>query len=96
MIGSKLIEYAPFYTKLINATMRDAAYLLDGLLYHESELQIEEHYTDTAGFTDLWNTVYLELGCSSLAQPRQMIPEALLVHLSPLKWKHISLTGDYH
>jgi TnpA family transposase len=26
--------------------------LLDGLLYHESDLRIEEHYTDTAGFTD--------------------------------------------
>jgi TnpA family transposase len=25
---------------------------LDGLLYHESDLKIEEHYTDTAGFTD--------------------------------------------
>jgi TnpA family transposase len=23
-----------------------------GLLYHESDLRIEEHYTDTAGFTD--------------------------------------------
>jgi hypothetical protein len=45
-------QYAPFYTKLINATVRDATYVLDGLLYHESELQIEEHYTDTAGFTD--------------------------------------------
>ena len=26
--------------------------MLDGLLYHESDLKIEEHYTDTAGFTD--------------------------------------------
>jgi TnpA family transposase len=26
--------------------------VLDGLLYHESDLKIEEHYTDTAGFTD--------------------------------------------
>ncbi|OAI01501.1 hypothetical protein A1332_17715 [Methylomonas methanica] len=26
--------------------------MLDGLLYHESDLRIEEHYTDTAGFTD--------------------------------------------
>lgn len=26
--------------------------MLDGLLYHESGLRIEEHYTDTAGFTD--------------------------------------------
>jgi TnpA family transposase len=25
---------------------------LDGLLYHGSDLRIEEHYTDTAGFTD--------------------------------------------
>jgi TnpA family transposase len=45
-------QYAPYYTKLINATVRDATHVLDGLLYHESELQIEEHYTDTAGFTD--------------------------------------------
>jgi TnpA family transposase len=26
--------------------------VLDGLLYHESDLRIEEHYTDTARFTD--------------------------------------------
>jgi TnpA family transposase len=45
-------QYAPFHTRLINATVRDATHVLDGLLYHESELQIEEHYTDTAGFTD--------------------------------------------
>ncbi len=32
--------------------MRDATYVLDGLLDHEAELSIEEHYTDTAGFTD--------------------------------------------
>jgi hypothetical protein len=31
---------------------RDSTYVLDGLLYHESDLRIEEHYTDTAGFTD--------------------------------------------
>ena len=32
--------------------MRDATHVLDGMLYHESDLKIEEHYTDTAGFTD--------------------------------------------
>ena len=32
--------------------MRDSTYVLDGLLYHESDLRIEEHYADTAGFTD--------------------------------------------
>jgi TnpA family transposase len=34
------------------ATVRDATHVLDGLLYHESDLRIEEHYTGTAGFTD--------------------------------------------
>ena len=45
-------QYSPFHTKVINATARDATHVLDGLLYHESDLRIEEHYTDTAGFTD--------------------------------------------
>lgn len=45
-------QYAPFYTKVINENVRDATHVLDGLLYHESQLRIEEHYTDTAGFTD--------------------------------------------
>lgn len=36
-------------TRLVNVGVRDATYVLDGLLYHESDLQIEEHYTDTAG-----------------------------------------------
>ena len=45
-------QYAPFSSKVINVGVRDSTYVLDGLLYHESDLRIEEHYTDTAGFTD--------------------------------------------
>ena len=45
-------QYAPFSTKVINVGVRDSTYVLDGLLYNESDLRIEEHYTDTAGFTD--------------------------------------------
>lgn len=45
-------QYAPFHTRVINAPVRDATYVLDGLLYHESDIRVEEHYTDTAGFTD--------------------------------------------
>jgi Tn3 transposase DDE domain len=37
----------------IECTDRDAAFVLDGLLYNESELEIEEHYTDTHGYTEL-------------------------------------------
>ncbi|MFM9921335.1 Tn3 family transposase [Lacisediminihabitans sp. H27-G8] len=45
-------QYAPFHSTVISATVRDSTHVLDGLLYHESDLRIEEHYTDTAGFTD--------------------------------------------
>ena len=45
-------QYAPFHTNVVSVGVRDSTYVLDGLLYHESDLRIEEHYTDTAGFTD--------------------------------------------
>ncbi len=45
-------QYAPYYPKVITSTSRDAPHVLDGLLYHLSELRIEEHYTDTHGYTD--------------------------------------------
>ena len=41
----------PFHSSLTEM-IRDSTYMIDGLLYHESELEIKEHYTDTAGFTD--------------------------------------------
>jgi Tn3 transposase DDE domain len=43
---------APFHTKVMSVTVRDATHVLDRLLYHESDLRIEVHYTDTSGFTD--------------------------------------------
>lgn len=45
-------RYAPFHTKAISSTVRDAPHVLDGLLGHDTDLRIREHYTDTAGFTD--------------------------------------------
>ncbi|MBP0633660.1 Tn3 family transposase [Cupriavidus sp. AcVe19-1a] len=45
-------QYGPYHTKLVNVGVRDSTYVLDGLLHHESDLRIKEHYTDTNGFTD--------------------------------------------
>jgi TnpA family transposase len=45
-------RYAPFYTKVIRSTVRDATYVLDGLLDHDADLLIEEHYTDTGGVSE--------------------------------------------
>ncbi|MED0951772.1 Tn3 family transposase [Bacillus mobilis] len=45
-------QFSSYYTKIIHTNSRDAIHVLDGLLHHESDLNIEEHYTDTAGYTD--------------------------------------------
>jgi TnpA family transposase len=37
---------------ILECNERDAAHVLDGPLYHESELEPEEHYTDTHGYTE--------------------------------------------
>jgi hypothetical protein len=44
----------------------------------------------------LWNTVYLEQAVAAIRQSGQAVSDETLAHLSPLKWEHINLTGDYH
>lgn len=48
-----LDTYAPFFTQVIPASVREAPYVLDGLLYHGISLMLREHYTDSHGFTDI-------------------------------------------
>ena len=45
-------RYAPFYSKVIAANAIEAAHVLDGLMHHESSVDVREHYTDTAGAID--------------------------------------------
>jgi TnpA family transposase len=45
-------QYGPYRVKVISSSVRDAPHMIDGLLYHETDLQIHEHYTDTWGYTD--------------------------------------------
>jgi len=55
-------NYAPFYSTPIECTDRDAAFVLDGLLYNESDLELEEHYTDTHGYTECNFAAFAMLG----------------------------------
>lgn len=73
-------QYAPFHTKVINATVRDATHVLDGLLYHESDLRIEEHYTDTAGFTDHVFALMQLLGYRFAPRIRDLADRRLYIH----------------
>ncbi|MBU0580163.1 MAG: Tn3 family transposase [Candidatus Margulisbacteria bacterium] len=45
-------QYSSFYSTIINTNVRDAIHVIDGLLNHETDLEIKEHYTDTLGYTD--------------------------------------------
>ena len=55
-------NYAPFFSTPIECTDRDAATVLEGLLYNESDLDLEEHYTDTHGYTDINFAAFAMLG----------------------------------
>ncbi len=45
-------QFAPFHTQRIGGTAHEAPYVLDGLLCHNSSLQIKDHFVDTGGFSD--------------------------------------------
>src|ERR1700745_3510739 len=43
------IAMAPFHTKVIAATASEALHVLDGLLYHQSDVTVRRHHTDGGG-----------------------------------------------
>ncbi len=45
-------NYAPFFGFPIECTDRDAPFVLDGLLYNESDLPLEDHFIDSHGYTE--------------------------------------------
>lgn len=83
-------QYAPFHTKVINVGVRDATYVLDGLLYHESDLRIEEHYTDTAGFTDHVFALMHLLGFRFAPRIRDLADKRLFVPAGRKNYSSIS------
>jgi len=77
-------NYAPFYSTVIECTDRDAAYVLDGLLYNESDLALQEHYTDTHGYTEINFAAFAMLG-------RRFAPRirGLQIPGQPGAWPHL-------
>lgn len=88
-------QYAPFHTKVINVGVRDATYVLDGLLYHESDIRIEEHYTDTSGFTDHVFALMHLLGFRFAPRIRDLADKRLFIVDSKKEYASInSMIGD--
>ena len=91
-------QYAPFHIKVINATVRDATHVLDGLLYHESDLRIAEHYTDTAGFTDHVFALCHLLGFRFAPRIRDLADKRLYVPGKAAQWPALGalIGGSIH
>ncbi|MCF8506810.1 MAG: Tn3 family transposase [Caulobacter sp.] len=45
-------RYGPFNVKVISAATSEAPYVVDGLLYHDSDLMPTTHHTDTGGVSE--------------------------------------------
>lgn len=92
-------QYAPFHTKVITTNVRDALHVLDGLLYHLSDLKIREHYTDTAGYTEQVFALCFLLGfrfaprIRDLGETRLYTPEVASTYglLEPLVAQRLNL-----
>lgn len=54
IITSLSDQYTPYFTNVISTSVRQAPFVVDALMYHETDtdLDIYRHSTDTYGFTD--------------------------------------------
>jgi TnpA family transposase len=55
-------QHTHYATRVIRTTVRDATYVLDGILDNQTELPIAKHTTDTAGYSDLVFALFDLLG----------------------------------
>ena len=70
-------QYAQYGSRVIAATERDATYVLDEILGNETELEILEHTTDTAGYTDLVFALFDLLGLEFTPRLRDIADQKL-------------------
>ena len=55
-------NYTPFYSTPIECTAWDSGYVMDGLCYKGSDLELEEHCVDTHGYSQINFTAFTMLG----------------------------------
>jgi len=70
-------RFAPFYTKVIAATASEALHILDGLLYHQSDVTVRRHHTDGGGDSEHVFALLALLGFVRAAHPGFEAPPAL-------------------
>ncbi len=73
-------QYSQYASKVITATVRDATHTLDGILDNQRVLPIEEHTTDTHGYTEMIFGVYDLLGLRFAPRIRDLDRQRLYRH----------------
>jgi TnpA family transposase len=79
-------QFGAFHTKVIAAAAHEAPHVLDGLLRHRTSLRIEEHHTDTGGFTDHVFGLCALLGFRFAPRIRDLPDKRLLVPGDRDRW----------
>ena len=65
-------QFSQYGAKPSVASMREATYVLDGILDNQTELEITEHTTDTAGYTDIVFALFDLLGIQFMPRLRHV------------------------
>lgn len=73
-------QYSQYASKVITATVRDATHTLDGILDNQTVLPIEEHTTDTHGYTEMIFGAYDLLGLRFAPRIRDLDRQRLYRH----------------
>lgn len=70
-------QYSVFGSQAISCSVREALYVLDGLLANDTILRPREHFTDTAGFTEQLFAVCFLLGYSFMPHLKDLKDQKL-------------------
>jgi TnpA family transposase len=76
-------QYSQYGTKVVPASVRDATHVLDEILNNETTLQIEEHTTDTHGYSELVFGLFDLLGLRFAPRLRGLHDRRLYRHGPP-------------
>ena len=76
-------QYSQYASKVITATVRDATHTLDGILDNQTVLPIEEHTTDTHGYTEMIFGAYDLLGLRFAPRIRDLDRQRLYRYGTP-------------
>ena len=76
-------QFTGFHAIVVPGTIRDSLYVLDGLLEHETSLEVQEIVTDTAAYSDLIFGLFRLLGFQFSPRLADLGRHAVLAYQSP-------------